>query len=528
MPAAASHILAVDLGTSGPKVALFTARGELLGSQFEPARLILLPGGGAEQDPQDWWRAICAACQRLLASTPVAPDSIGALCCTSQWSGAVAVDRQGQALGNAIIWMDARGAPFIRRVNGGALTLAGYAPRKLFDWLRLTGGAPGHSGKDPVAHILFLQHERPEIYAAAYKFLEPKDYLNLRLTGLFAASYDSITLHWLTDNRDLSRVAYHPRLLRYAGVPREKFPDLRPPASVLGPLTAAAAADLGLPAGIPVVIGTPDMQSAALGSGAVRDFEAHLYIGTSSWIICHVPYKKSDILHSMAALPAAIPGKYFLTCEQETAGACLAYLRDNILYHKDELLGEAGLPDVFQLFDQIAARAPAGSGGVIFTPWLYGERTPVDNHTLRGGLHNLSLDVNREHLIRAVMEGVAYNTRWMLYYIEKFIRRRLSWINLIGGGAQSAAWCQIFADVLGLDVRQMSEPIQANLRGAAFLAAAALGWMRFEDIPARVPIARLFTPNAENRPLYDAMYAEFLEIYRRTAPVYARLNRARH
>ncbi|MCI0520037.1 MAG: FGGY-family carbohydrate kinase [Chloroflexi bacterium] len=525
MPAQPRLILTVDLGTSGPKVALLTDQGDLLGCEFEPVRLILLPGGGAEQDPHEWWAAIQAACRRLLASLPLARQSIAAVCCTSQWSGTVAVDRSGQPLGNALIWMDARGAPYIRKVNGGALNLAGYAPHKLLDWIRLTGGAPGFSGKDPVAHILYLKHERPGIYAQTEKFLEPKDYLNLRLTGLCAASYDSITLHWLSDNRDLARVDYHPRLLSYAGIPREKLPDLKPPASVLGPLTPQAAADLDIPAGIPVVIGTPDMQSAALGSGAVRDYEAHLYVGTSSWIICHLPYKKSDVLHSIAALPAAIPGKYFLTCEQETAGACLDYLRDNILYHQDELLGEAGIPDVFQLFDQIAARAPAGSGGVIFTPWLYGERTPVDDHTLRGGLHNLSLDVHREHLIRAVMEGVAYNTRWMLYYVEKFIRRRFERIHIIGGGAQSAAWRQIFADVLGVEIHQVEAPIQANVRGAAFLAAAALGWLRFEDIPARVPIASVSTPNPDYRKLYDALYAEFLEIYRRTAPVYARLNR---
>ena len=140
-----------------------------------------------------------------------------------------------------------------------------------------------------------------------------------------------------------------------------------------------------------MVGGTPDVQSAAIGSGAIRDFEGHLYVGTSSWITCHVPFKKTDLVHGIATLPSPLPGKYYVADEQESAGACVNWLRDNVLY-PDDRLRETPVPvDVFARIDALAAETPAGAGGLLFTPWLNGERTPVDDHRLRGGWHNISL-----------------------------------------------------------------------------------------------------------------------------------------
>jgi xylulokinase len=521
----AKFVLAIDLGTSGPKVALVSTTGTVVEREFEATQLHLLPNGGAEQDPDDWWQAIKRATRRLLATGSVPLADIVALSCTSQWSGTVAVDRAGNHVMNAIIWMDSRGAPYVRRITGGPIKIEGYGARKLWTWLRLTGGIPGHSGKDSLAHILFIKHELPEIYRQIYKFLEPKDYLNLRLTGKFAASYESITLHWVTDNRDISSVAYHDRLLKLATIERDKLPDLKRSVDILGPIKPEVAVELGLPDSVQVGMGTPDVQSAAIGSGAVRDYEAHLYIGTSAWLTCHVPFKKTDVLHNMASLPSAIPGRYLVANEQETAGACLAFLRDNIIYHQDELLAEARLPDVFKIFDRIVENAPAGSNKVIFTPWLYGERTPVEDHAVRGGFYNVSLQTTREHLIRAVFEGVAFNARWLLGYVEKFIGRRLDTIRMVGGGANSNVWCQIHADVFGRTVKQVQDPIAANLRGAACLAAVGLGYIAFDDIPDRVQIARTYRPNPDHRQLYDALFKEFVDIYRRNRKMFARLNR---
>jgi xylulokinase len=524
-PSADQYVLAIDLGTSGPKVALYSTRGEYLDFEFQATPLHLLPNGGAEQDPADWWNSIKEACARLLSRAKIPVQDILALCCTTQWSGTVPVDRAGQAMANAIIWMDSRGAEHVKRITGGLVRIEGYGLGKLVTWLRLTGGIPGHSGKDSIAHILYLKHERPEIYQGTHKFLEPKDYLNMRLTGQFAASYDSIALHWVTDNRNISRIAYDDRLIKLSTIDREKLPGLRRSVDVLGALKPEVAAELGLSDKVQVVMGTPDVMSAAIGSGAVRDYEGHLYLGTSSWLTCHVPFKKTDISHNIASLPSAIPGRYLVGDEQETAGACLNYLRDNIVFPDDELARGAKPSNGLQVFDRIAERVPAGSDKLIFTPWLYGERTPVEDHLVRGGFFNQSLKTTRSHLVRAVFEGVAYNSRWLLGAVERFIGRPFTGLNMVGGGANSDVWCQIHADVLDRSIHQVKNPILANVRGAALLACVALGRLTFGDIPLRTQIARTYEPNPDNRKTYDELFQEFLNIYKNNKKTFSRLNR---
>lgn len=527
-PRAARHscsVLAVDLGTSGAKVGLVSVAGHVMDWEFEPTQLYILPEGGAEQDPADWEHAVLAAAHRLLDRNVVARDDVVAICCTTQWSGTVAVDDSGRSLMNAIIWMDARGERYVRDITGGLLTVEGYGVDKLLTWLRLTGGIPAHSGKDSIAHVLTIKHEFPEVYAAADCFLEPKDYLNFWLTGIAAASYDSIALHWVTDNRDISRIDYHPRLLELVAVPRGKLPDLRRAVDILGPLRPEIASELGLSDGLPIIVGTPDVHSAAIGAGTVADYHAHLYIGTSSWLTCHVPYKKTDIFNNMASLPSAIPDRYLVANEQEAAGACLTFLRDHILFPEDGLGHEAPRPDGYTFLSEIAAGAPAGSHGVIFTPWLYGERTPVEDDAIRAGFHNLSLHAKRADLVRAVFEGVAFNSRWLLEAVEQFVGRRLDPISIVGGGANSNLWCQVHADVLQRTVRQVRDPMLANLRGAAFLAFVALGQLAFHDIPERVPIASEYRLEPGRGRLYDQLFREFVNIYDNNRRIYERLNR---
>lgn len=519
------YILAIDLGTSGAKAALVSGDGKVLDFEFEAIPLFLLANGGAEQSPEDWWEATKRAAKRLLAKKLVVIDDVVALSCTAQWSGTVAVDRDGNHLMNAIIWMDARGAHYVRRVTGGFIKIQGYGMRKLLRWLRLTGGVPGHSGKDSMAHILYIKNALPEVYRQTYKFLEPKDYLNLRLTGKFSASYDSIALHWLTDNRDISHVRYDDKLIAMSTIDPEKLPELRRAVDILGPVRREVAAELGLNDQVQVVVGTPDVQSAVVGSGAVRDYDGHLYIGTSSWLSCHVPFKKTDVFHNIASLPAAIPEKYFVANEQEAAGACLNFLKDNILFHDDELLTAVERPDAYEIFDRVAERVPAGSDRLIFTPWLYGERTPVEDHSVRSGFYNQSLRTTCSHFVRSVFEGVAYNSRWLLGYVEKFIKQRFEAISMIGGGANSNVWCQIHADVLNRTVKQIKDPIQANVRGAAFLASVALGYFTFDDISDLVEVAHTYEPTPKNRRIYDELFREFLNIYKSNKGIYARLNR---
>jgi xylulokinase len=221
-----------------------------------------------------------------------------------------------------------------------------------------------------------------------------------------------------------------------------------------------------------------------------------------------------------------LPGRYLLTALQATAGGNLTFLRDNILYHKDELLQEADVPDIFKFLDQIAERVPAGANGVMYTPWIWGERAPVDDRTLRAGLYNLSLHNTREDIIRAFLEGIAFNTRWLLSPVEKFLGRKVNSINIVGGGAQSDVWCQIFADVMNVEIKQVADPIYANARGAAWIAAAGLGEIQFSDIPQLVQIKRIYKPRPLNRILYDERFAIFQQIYSQMKQIYHKLNSA--
>lgn len=517
-------VLAIDLGTGGPKVALVGVRGTIVGHTRETVGLDLLPGGGAEQDPDEWWQAISVAARRVLAEHHEHASAVVAVAVTSQWFGTVAVGANGHHLGPAVIWMDNRGARHVRDAVRGPLRIAGYDARRLRGWLQRSGGIPSLTGKDPVGHMLFLRHERPEVYEATDVFLEPVDYLGLRLTGRAVASGASVTGYWATDNRDLYTIAYDDELVAWTGVDRSKLPELVGTGSVIGPLAAAAATDLGLPAGVPVVAGTSDTASAGIGSGAVADGRAHLYIGTSSWLSCHVADKHTDLRSNITTLPSGLPHRYWVATEQDAAGLCLTWLADQVLYPDDTLSIGSAPDEVLELLNLSAAGVAAGAEGVLFTPWLNGERTPVDDHTIRAGFHNLSVTSRRAHMVRAVFEGVAHNTRWMLAAAEKFVGKPFGAINFVGGGAQSELWCQIHADVLDRPIRQMADPRLANARGAAFAAAVALGHLGWSDIEALVPVQHTFDPDPGTRVVHERAHTAFLDLYRRTKGIHRNLN----
>jgi xylulokinase len=517
-------ILAVDLGTSGMKVALITITGKVIGWESEPVRLIITSDGGAEQSPEEWWQAFLSAAGRLLNQELDARSRVIAVCCSTQGEGTISVDKAGKALGNAFLWMDMRGAPYLRRQIRGTINVAGADLFKVLRFVRLTGGMPSMTGKDPAAHMLFIREAMPDIYARTHKFLNVLDYMNFRLTGEFVASFDSIVTSWVTDNRDPDAVHYDASLVHSLGIDRAKLPDVVSCSTVIGCLRREAAEVLGLSQDVKVVAGAIDNTAAAIGAGTVKDYLPHLYIGTSSWLAAHVTFKKTDLLSNLASIPCAVPGRYLLTALQATAGGNLAFLRDNILYHKDELLQEAEVPDIFKVLDQIAQRVPAGANGVIYTPWIWGERAPVEDRTLRAGLYNLSLHNTREDVIRAFLEGIAFNTRWLLSPVEKFIKQKVNTIHIVGGGAQSDVWCQIFADVMGVEIKQVQDPIYANARGAAWIAAVGLGEIKFDDIAELVQFKRIYLPQSQHRALYDEKFEIFKQIYKQMRGIYRRLN----
>jgi xylulokinase len=527
-PPEETYVLAVDLGTGGPKVAVISATGRIAAHAFEKVGMQLTDDGGAEQRPQDWWDAIVNSARRAMTDSGISPERVVGVGCTAQWSGTVPIGADGQALGPSIIWMDSRGSNAVKETVRGALTVQGYSPSKAARWVRKTGGIPSLSGKDPVGHIHFLREQRPDVYTATAVFLEPVDYLNLRLTGLARASHDSITLHWVTDNRDINHVAYDDSLFELAGLDRATLPELLPTGSTIGGLHAEAAAELGLLEGTPVVTGTGDLHSAAVGSGAVDDFDAHLYIGTSSWISCHVPFKKTDALTNVASFPSGIPGRYLVADEHETGGACLTWLRDNMLYPDDPFDGGSGAPDdFFSRLNDVVASVPVGAHGVMFTPWLNGERTPVDDHTIRGGFHNISLFSNRSDMVRAVFEGVALNSAWLLGAVEKYCKKRFDSMAFVGGGANSDVWSQIHADATGRTIRQIADPVLANVRGAGLITHLALGHIALADIRETVEIKAVYTPDKAAAAIYEERLKEFINLYKDTKGIHKRLNGAK-
>ena len=492
-------VLALDLGTSGLKAAVISSRAAVVDSEVVPLPVTMIPGGGAEQNPSDWWAAIVKATSALWARGVAKPGQVVGIALSSQWGGTVAVDKAGTPIRPALIWMDSRGKEESRRIAGGFPAVDGYGVFKALSWIRKTGGIPSLSGKDPVGHIAWLKKHERASYDAAHCFLEPKDWVNQKLTGRMAASFDSIILHWATDNRDINAIRYDDAMLELTELERSKLPELIPSASIVGELTAESAAALGLSTKVKVAAGGADMHTAAIGAGTVDDYDAHLCLGTSSWLLAHVPFKKADLDHNMASLPAAIPGRYLFCNEQESAAGGLKLVAEN-------LLKRSNYPELFSEAEQ----APAGSDGLMYLPWIHGERSPIDDPMVRGGFAGLSLEHNASHLIRAVLEGVALNTRWLQKHLEENLGRPLKAVTVVGGGARSNLWCQIQADVLGRPVRQAEDPQMTNARGAGISALVALGLLEWSDVNPLVPIAKTWEPRAQYKNLFDERFEQFL------------------
>ena len=436
--------------------------------------LRVLPGGGVEQSPVQWWRATAAACRRLAARAD--GDAPAAVAVTAQWAGTVPVGADGEALSDALIWMDARGAPFVRRAAGGPIRVAGYGPLRLARWLRRTGGAPALSGRDPFGHILWLRHERPEVYDAAAVLLEPADWLGLCLTGRAATTAVTATLHWLTDTRDLHRIRYDDGLLRAAGVDAGKLPELLPTNTVLGPL---APTPPRRSASRPACRWSRARRTRCRPRSAPAPWPTAPH--TCTWARrpgCPATSTSSAPTRSTAS-PRCPPPCPAATSSPTSRRPPAPRWRSSARWSGPRSPSCWPRPPP----------CPRAAGGVLFAPWLNGERTPVDDHLVRGGWLNIGLDTTRAQLARATLEGVALNLRWMQGPVERFARRRLEPLAFVGGGARSELWCQIMADVLDREVRQIADPIDANVRGAALLAGLALDALSVDDIPGRVAVA---------------------------------------
>lgn len=497
--------LSIDLGTGGPKVGVVTLEGELVAYEIHHVPTVFSDDGGAVQDAELWWTIICEATRRLLGQPSIEPRHVKAVAVTGQYASTVPVDANGLPTGPCLTWLDTRGVPYSRKAVGGKVQ--GYNPRKALHFIRKSAGAPSTSGGDPIGQILYLNTQEPDIVARTRWFMEPVDYLTMRFTGIASATHASRLAMWMTDTRHLSHYEYDAALLNAVGLSSERLPPLLPFGAVVGTLTDDVAALLGLSNDTIVITGVPDLHAAALGSGATELYATHLALSTTSWISCPFPKKKTDVLHSIASVPGLTNDSYLVINNQETGARALEWFRN--------LLAGSGAPMTYEQMTALAEHSPPGARGVIFTPWLAGERSPVDDKTARAGFTNLSVTSTTADLVRAVLEGVAANSAWLFTYVEKFAGTTLSPIRLLGGGAQSPLWCQIFADTLGREVEQVREPMVAQLRGAALLAAISLGQMNLNDVSTRVTRGTTYQPLGGNVEAYRQRRDELPTLFAR-------------
>jgi xylulokinase len=487
--------LAIDLGTGGPKVALVDGDGAVL--DYEVHRIVTSLGddGAATQDAAEWWELIGAAAARL--TTTHGRGRVVAVAVTGQYASTVPVDANGIPTGPCLTWLDTRGGPHSRRVFGGPVQ--GYNPRKVLRFIRVNGGAPSTAGADPIGQILYLTNEEPELVARTRWFLEPVDYLTMRLTGIASATHASRLALWMTDNRDLTRLSYDEGLLALAGFDASKLPPLLAFGDVVGPVSDTVAHEWGVAEGALVVTGMPDLHAAAIGAGATAPYATHLALSTTSWVSCPVSAKKTDALHSIATVPGLTNDSYLVINNQETGAAALDWIR--------RILGN----EPFTTLTALAAGSPPGANGVRFSPWLAGERSPADNKAVRAGFANLSLSSESADLVRAVLEGVAANSAWLFGHVERFVGRRLEPVRLLGGGAQSDEWAQIFANVLERRIERVDDPLVAQVRGAALLAWSRVLKRSLDDVITSPPVT-VFEPTGND--LYRQLVADLPRLFR--------------
>ena len=516
--------LAIDLGTGGPKVGLVNEAGQVIGSATTVVPLLLLPDGGAEHDPAEWWAAITTCVKKVIKTSGVTPADIVAIGVTSMWSVTVPVDEHGEPLMNAMSWMDGRGAAYTREIIKGFPNIQGYQLGTLLKYLDLVGFPPTLKGVDALAHMLFVKHARPEVYQRTYRFLEPMDYINMRLTGKFTGTQNTVLPMLLMDNRRLDRLDYDPWLLQKGGIDRQKLPDLLPIDGVIGPIIPDVAVEWGLTPGTMVVCGVNDNSSSAIGAGSLADAEPAAVMGTSGYLACHVSFKKTDINASMGTMPSAIPGQNLYWGELSNNGKVLESFLQNTVFADDGFDTGQVPADLYERASGTAADVPPGSEGVLFLPWFNGSLSPGEDPHMRGGFLNISHRTRRAHLTRAVFEGIAMNWRWLRGPADKLIGKPSQYWRLTGGGALSDVWSQIMADVVGIPMHRQADPRNNNVLGMGLLAFQRLGLVKLEDIPNMIQFDRVFTPDVRNRPMYDRMYTQFLAAKDKVRPVFHALN----
>jgi xylulokinase len=508
------NVIGYDVGTTGFKAALYEVSSEeirLIASEIEHYPLRVLPNGGAEQDAEDWWRAMCSTTRKLIEKTGTPKTEIKGIACCSQCCTLVMVDENGHALRPAMSIMDTRASEQFRRTFCSGVTVAGYNAGKLSRFMRATSAAP-LSAKDTVYRYLWVKENEPEIFRRTYKWLDTKEYLNARATGKMKVSRDDAYLTFLYDPRSGT---WREDLCRLVGVDREHLPAVCDATDRIGDLLPAAAEELGLAPGTAVISGGNDVSLCQVGSGALEEGDVNICSGTSGWVSTITNRMQVDIRNGVGTLVGADPCSYLYMADCETAGKCMEWVKERLSHTPMETYRE-----------MIAAicGVPAGSNGVIFSPWMHGNRCPFEDANVRGLFFNVDVDNRSGDLIKSVIEGVCMHMRWLLEVSENKVRTNPV-IRFSGGSALSPEVAQILSDVTGREIEVIEHPRQAGTMGAAAIVAAGLGIAKdIRGIKPMIRIAGRFEPDLKNKAVYDRVFPVFKALYRNNKKAYADLN----
>ena len=496
-------ILAHDLGTTGNKATLIDASGKPVASVFDGYATSYPHPNWAEQNADDWQRALINSTRRLLAESSIDPAHIAAISFSGHMQGALFVDAQGKPIRPAIIWADQRAtdqAAFIAQAGGGEDEV-----------YRLTGHRV--SAAYTAAKVLWVKDNQPEVYRRVRWVLQPKDYAAFLLTGRFVTDYSDASG---TQLYDLQHRCWSDELIRALELPAPVFPEAHPSTTVIGHVTPDAAQAMGLRAGTPVVIGGGDGACATVGSGAIREGDAYTYIGSSSWLAMSARQPLIDPERRIVTFAHLDPALCFSLGNMQAAGGAFDWL--------ERLLnGRAESGPAYAELDALAASVPPGAGGVLCLPYLIGERSPHWNPQARGAFVGLSMAHGRAEMARAVLEGVAFNMRWIL----DVLRSQGAQINrmcMIGGGAKSALWRQILADLYGMPLLRPHLDATATALGAAIAGGIGVGLFNDFSVASRlIPVVEAEKPAPGHVRQYERLYPVFQQTYAALKPIFDQL-----
>ncbi len=497
----APYILAHDLGTTGNKASLFDQQGQPVASAFSEYRTTYARPGWAEQDGADWWRAVRGSTRELLSRSGVRPTDIAAVSFSGMMNGALPVDVTGAPLRPAIIWADQRAtaeAEFLARCCGA---------EQIY---RRTGHRA--SASYTAAKMLWIQRHQPEIYTRTHQFLQAKDYAAYKLSDAFATDYSDASS---TNLFDLEQRNWAVDVIEAVGLDSRKLPPVHPSNAVIGQVTREAAAETGLLAGTPVVIGGGDGACATVGAGSVHPGDAYNYIGSSSWIAMTTERPLYDPQMRTFTFAHLDPGLYFPTGTTQCAGGSYDWL--------ERLLRGEGETPLYDEMSAAAAEVEPGARGLLFLPYLIGERSPHWNPLARGAFVGLTMSHGRAEMARAVLEGVAFNLRMILdAFLEQGVA--ITSLRLIGGGARSPLWRQILADIYELPILRPTLLTEATSLGAAIAGGVGVGL--FPDFRVAHKLVRVEAaerPDPAHSQHYAVLYNLFQETYKALEPIFEQL-----